>query len=120
MIAKFKQTLLTCKVASIILIHIAFLMISVLYFLFFFVHNAYSLLFWLQVFRKDNRTMLDRKDLFKTTLRKAAYAFKRISELNLTCRFLTKVLKLFHVLKLRRVMLLFSVFISYIGITVIL
>lgn len=39
---------------------------------------------WLQVFRKDNRTMLSRKDLFKNTLRKAAHAWKRIIELRLT------------------------------------
>lgn len=36
------------------------------------------------VFRKDNRTMLSRKDLFKNTLRKAAYAWKRIVELHLS------------------------------------
>ncbi|KAH7514198.1 peroxisomal acyl-coenzyme A oxidase 1 [Ziziphus jujuba] len=35
-------------------------------------------------FRKDNRTMLSRKELFKNTLRKAAYAWKRIIELRLT------------------------------------
>ncbi|KAL8103166.1 hypothetical protein AgCh_027635 [Apium graveolens] len=43
------------------------------------------------VFQKDSRTMLDRKDLFKTTLRKAAYAFKRINELNLTYEEATKL-----------------------------
>ncbi|THG08478.1 hypothetical protein TEA_020865 [Camellia sinensis var. sinensis] len=32
------------------------------------------------VFQKDNRPMLSRKDLFKNTLRKAAYAWKRIIE----------------------------------------
>jgi acyl-CoA oxidase len=37
-----------------------------------------------QVFRKDNRTMLSRKELFKDTLRKAAHAWKRIVELRLT------------------------------------
>ncbi|XP_075478361.1 peroxisomal acyl-coenzyme A oxidase 1-like [Primulina tabacum] len=36
------------------------------------------------VFRKDERTMLPRKELFKNTLRKAAYAWKRIIELHLT------------------------------------
>uniref|UniRef100_A0A804QZK5 Acyl-coenzyme A oxidase n=1 Tax=Zea mays TaxID=4577 RepID=A0A804QZK5_MAIZE len=36
------------------------------------------------VFRKDNRTMLSRKELFKDTLRKAAHAWKRIVELRLT------------------------------------
>ncbi|GJN01184.1 hypothetical protein PR202_ga18429 [Eleusine coracana subsp. coracana] len=36
------------------------------------------------VFRKDTRTMLSRKDLFKDTLRKAAHAWKRIVELRLT------------------------------------
>ncbi|PKI41544.1 peroxisomal acyl-coenzyme A oxidase 1 [Punica granatum] len=35
-------------------------------------------------FRKDNRTVLSRKELFKNTLRKAAYAWKRIIELRLT------------------------------------
>ncbi|KAL9259766.1 Peroxisomal acyl-coenzyme A oxidase 1-like protein [Drosera capensis] len=35
-------------------------------------------------FRKDNRTMLDRKELFRNTLRKAAYAWKRIVELRLS------------------------------------
>lgn len=35
-------------------------------------------------FRKDNRATLGRKELFKNTLRKAAYAWKRISELRLT------------------------------------
>ncbi|KAF8019388.1 hypothetical protein BT93_G0152 [Corymbia citriodora subsp. variegata] len=35
-------------------------------------------------FRKDNRNMLSRKELFKNTLRKAAYAWKRIMELRLT------------------------------------
>ncbi|KAF7810081.1 peroxisomal acyl-coenzyme A oxidase 1-like [Senna tora] len=34
-------------------------------------------------FRKDNRTMLGRKELFKNTLRKATYAWKRIIELRL-------------------------------------
>ncbi|XP_043697495.1 peroxisomal acyl-coenzyme A oxidase 1-like [Telopea speciosissima] len=36
------------------------------------------------VFRKDDRTMLSRKDLFKNTLRKSAHAWKRIIELRLT------------------------------------
>ncbi|KAG2679858.1 hypothetical protein I3760_11G071400 [Carya illinoinensis] len=36
------------------------------------------------VFRKDTRTMLSRKDLFKNTLRKAAHAWKRIIELRLS------------------------------------
>ncbi|CAL5355876.1 unnamed protein product [Camellia sinensis] len=36
------------------------------------------------VFQKDNRPMLSRKDLFKNTLRKAAYAWKRIIELRLS------------------------------------
>ncbi|XP_038970723.1 peroxisomal acyl-coenzyme A oxidase 1-like [Phoenix dactylifera] len=36
------------------------------------------------VFRKDNRPMLARKELFKNTLRKAAHAWKRINELHLT------------------------------------
>lgn len=36
------------------------------------------------VFRKDDRTMLPRKELFKNTLRKAAYAWKRILELRLS------------------------------------
>ncbi|KAK4389542.1 Peroxisomal acyl-coenzyme A oxidase 1 [Sesamum angolense] len=35
-------------------------------------------------FRKDNRTMLPRKELFKNTLRKAAHAWKRILELRLS------------------------------------
>ncbi|WJX55067.1 acyl-coenzyme A oxidase [Trifolium repens] len=35
------------------------------------------------VFQKDNRTALDRKELFKNTLRKAAHAWKRIIELRL-------------------------------------
>ncbi|GAB2300839.1 acyl-coenzyme A oxidase [Dionaea muscipula] len=35
-------------------------------------------------FRKDNRVMLDRKELFKNTLRKAAHAWKRIVELRLS------------------------------------
>ncbi|WCJ25854.1 Peroxisomal acyl-coenzyme A oxidase 1 [Euphorbia peplus] len=35
-------------------------------------------------FRKDNRPMLGRKELFKNTLRKAAHAWKRIIELRLT------------------------------------
>lgn len=35
-------------------------------------------------FRKDNRTMLPRKELFKNTLRKAAHAWKRIIELCLS------------------------------------
>ncbi|KAK4557799.1 hypothetical protein RGQ29_007531 [Quercus rubra] len=35
-------------------------------------------------FRKDNRAMLGRKELFKNTLRKAAHAWKRIIELRLT------------------------------------
>ncbi|OIV94075.1 hypothetical protein TanjilG_05455 [Lupinus angustifolius] len=34
-------------------------------------------------FRKDNRPMLGRKELFKNTLRKATYAWKRITELRL-------------------------------------
>ncbi|XP_051115292.1 peroxisomal acyl-coenzyme A oxidase 1-like [Andrographis paniculata] len=36
------------------------------------------------VFRKDNRAMLPRKELFKNTLRKAAHAWKRINELQLS------------------------------------
>ncbi|KAI4315227.1 hypothetical protein L6164_028061 [Bauhinia variegata] len=36
------------------------------------------------VFAKDNRTRLDRKELFKNTLRKTAHAWKRIIELRLT------------------------------------
>ncbi|XP_039050935.1 peroxisomal acyl-coenzyme A oxidase 1-like isoform X1 [Hibiscus syriacus] len=36
------------------------------------------------IFRKDNRTMLSRKDLFKDTLRKTAHAVKRTVELNLS------------------------------------
>ncbi|KAK6947544.1 Acyl-CoA oxidase, C-terminal [Dillenia turbinata] len=36
------------------------------------------------VFRKDNRPMLSRKDLFKNTLHKAAHAWKRIIELRLS------------------------------------
>ncbi|CAM0912317.1 unnamed protein product [Alopecurus aequalis] len=36
------------------------------------------------VFRKDTRTMLSRKELFKDTLKKAAHAWKRIVELRLT------------------------------------
>ncbi|KAG8094182.1 hypothetical protein GUJ93_ZPchr0012g20579 [Zizania palustris] len=36
------------------------------------------------VFRKDNRTMLPRTELFKDTLKKAAHAWKRIVELRLT------------------------------------
>ncbi|GMH09557.1 hypothetical protein Nepgr_011398 [Nepenthes gracilis] len=36
------------------------------------------------VFRKDNRAILDRKELFKNTLRKAAHAWKRIIELRLS------------------------------------
>ncbi|KAM7494059.1 hypothetical protein LguiB_028668 [Lonicera macranthoides] len=35
-------------------------------------------------FRKDDRTMLGRKELFKNTLRKATYAWKRILELHLS------------------------------------
>ncbi|KAH1249118.1 Peroxisomal acyl-coenzyme A oxidase 1 [Glycine max] len=35
-------------------------------------------------FRKDDRVVLDRKALFKNTLRKAAYAWKRIIELRLS------------------------------------
>ncbi|CAL0312306.1 unnamed protein product [Lupinus luteus] len=35
-------------------------------------------------FRKDNRAILGRKELFKNTLRKATYAWKRINELRLT------------------------------------
>ncbi|KAL3818001.1 hypothetical protein ACJIZ3_003906 [Penstemon smallii] len=35
-------------------------------------------------FRKDTRTMLARKELFKNTLRKAAYAWKRIHDLHLS------------------------------------
>ncbi|CAK9173271.1 unnamed protein product [Ilex paraguariensis] len=35
-------------------------------------------------FRKDNRPMLSRKELFKNTLKKAAYAWKRIIELHLS------------------------------------
>ncbi|XP_061337008.1 peroxisomal acyl-coenzyme A oxidase 1-like isoform X2 [Gastrolobium bilobum] len=36
-----------------------------------------------EVFIKDNRAMLGRKELFKNTLRKTAYAWKRIMELRL-------------------------------------
>nr|DAD47719.1 TPA_asm: hypothetical protein HUJ06_017656 [Nelumbo nucifera] len=36
------------------------------------------------VFRKDNRPMLSRKELFKNTLRKATHAWKRIIELRLS------------------------------------
>ncbi|CAO2143609.1 unnamed protein product [Urochloa humidicola] len=33
---------------------------------------------FIRVFRKDNRTMFSRKDLFKDTLRKSVHAWKRI------------------------------------------
>ncbi|KAJ4953982.1 hypothetical protein NE237_030814 [Protea cynaroides] len=36
------------------------------------------------IFRKDDRTILSRKELFNTTLRKSAHAWKRIIELRLT------------------------------------
>ncbi|KAH0974057.1 hypothetical protein GBA52_015956 [Prunus armeniaca] len=36
------------------------------------------------VLRKDNRTMMTRKELFKNTLRKAAHGWKRINELRLS------------------------------------
>ncbi|KAK1261343.1 Peroxisomal acyl-coenzyme A oxidase 1 [Acorus gramineus] len=36
------------------------------------------------VFRKDNRAMLSRKELFKNSLKKAAHAWRRIIELRLT------------------------------------
>ncbi|CAL9195206.1 unnamed protein product [Musa hybrid cultivar] len=36
------------------------------------------------VFKKDDRMMLGRKELFKNTLRKAAHAWRRINELRLT------------------------------------
>ncbi|KAL9276536.1 hypothetical protein ACSQ67_025919 [Phaseolus vulgaris] len=39
------------------------------------------------VFRKDDRTVLDRKELFKNTLRKAAHAWKRVIELRLSGEF---------------------------------
>ncbi|KAL8111477.1 hypothetical protein AgCh_019263 [Apium graveolens] len=42
------------------------------------------------VFSKENRTMLPRKELFKNTLKKAAYGWKRIRELNLTFEESTK------------------------------
>ncbi|KAM2624549.1 hypothetical protein TB1_031513 [Malus domestica] len=32
------------------------------------------------VFKRDNRTLLSRKDLFKNTLQKTAHAWKRITE----------------------------------------
>jgi len=37
-----------------------------------------------QAFKKDNRVMMGRKELFKNTLRKAAHGWKRIVELRLT------------------------------------
>lgn len=42
-------------------------------------------------FRKDERTMLARKELFKNTLRKAAHAWKRVNELKLTYEEATKL-----------------------------
>ncbi|VFR02198.1 unnamed protein product [Cuscuta campestris] len=42
-------------------------------------------------FRKDDRTMMPRKELFKNTLRKASYAWKRINELRLTEEEATKL-----------------------------
>lgn len=42
-------------------------------------------------FRKDGRTMMPRKELFKNTLRKASYAWKRINELRLTEEEATKL-----------------------------
>lgn len=42
------------------------------------------LTFEMQAFRKDDRPMLGRKELFKNTLKKAVYAWKRIIELRLT------------------------------------
>ncbi|CAN0908439.1 Peroxisomal acyl-coenzyme A oxidase 1 [Linum grandiflorum] len=42
-------------------------------------------------FRKDNRVMLSRKELFKNTLRKATYAWKRIIELRLSEEEATKL-----------------------------
>lgn len=41
----------------------------------------------LQEFKKDDRVRLDRKELFKNTLRKASHAWKRIIELRLTGMF---------------------------------
>lgn len=38
----------------------------------------------IKVFEKSNRARLSRKELFKSTLRKCAHAFKRIIELRLT------------------------------------
>ncbi|XP_039062518.1 peroxisomal acyl-coenzyme A oxidase 1-like [Hibiscus syriacus] len=43
------------------------------------------------VFRKDSRTMLSRKELFKDTLKKAAHAWKRIIELRLSEEEATKL-----------------------------
>jgi len=40
--------------------------------------------FEMQAFKKDDRPMLGRKELFKNTLKKAVYAWKRIIELRLT------------------------------------
>lgn len=37
-----------------------------------------------KAFRKDNRVQLARKELFKNTLRKTAYAWKKIIELKLS------------------------------------
>jgi len=42
------------------------------------------LIFEMQVFRKDDRPVLGRKELFKNTMKKAVYAWKRIIELRLT------------------------------------
>ncbi|KAK8710660.1 hypothetical protein V6N13_145974 [Hibiscus sabdariffa] len=39
---------------------------------------------FVKVFRKDNRTMLSRKELFTDTLKKVAHAWKRINELRLS------------------------------------
>lgn len=48
------------------------------------VTDDFNLLVQLQVFRKDNRAMLSRKELFRNALRKAAYAVKRVIELHLS------------------------------------
>ncbi|KAL2903009.1 Peroxisomal acyl-coenzyme A oxidase 1 [Bienertia sinuspersici] len=43
------------------------------------------------VFKKDDRVRLERKELFKGTLRKAAHAWKRIVELRLSGNFIPAI-----------------------------
>lgn len=66
-------------------------------FRFIIVYNVVLCVAWFaQAFKKDDRVRLERKELFKNTLRKASHAWKRIIELRLTGAIIVSTTFFFH------------------------